>query len=311
METAHWIAADWGTSNLRIWAMGAAGEPFHHRSSENGMGTLERAEFEPALLALVGDLLPKDTVTPVICCGMVGARQGWHEAPYMSLPCLTPEPSACAVAPTSDPRLDVRILPGVKQDNPADVMRGEETQILGFLRLEPGFEGILCLPGTHTKWVEIAGGKIRSFRTCMTGEVFALLSKSSVLRHSVSGAGWDGTEFDRAVRKATATAHGEAPALLDSLFSIRAADLLHGAPPAAARARLSGLLIGAEIAGLRSMLDGRSTALLGTQALSDLYRTALSFAGRPAQAVDADAMTLSGLTAAFASLKETCSWTAP
>ena len=115
---------------------------------------------------------------------MVGARQGWIEAPYASVPCT---PATQTIAPECrDPRLEMHILAGIRQLHPPDVMRGEETQIAGVLLREPGFEGVICLPGTHTKWAEVAGGIITSFQTFMTGELFGLLSTQSVLRHSMS-----------------------------------------------------------------------------------------------------------------------------
>ena len=194
-KIADWIAVDWGTSNLRAWLMGKDGV-IGMVTSDKGMGALERDGFEPELLRLVGDYLPESGTVPVIACGMVGARQGWHEAPYVTTPCTAPGVGQAVTPEVRDPRLKVRILPGVSQASPADVMRGEETQIAGFLAANPEFDGVLCLPGTHTKWVHISAREIVSFRTFMTGEIFALLSGQSVLRHSVAGDGWHQAAFD-------------------------------------------------------------------------------------------------------------------
>ena len=126
-----WIALDWGTTRLRAFAMADTGEVLDRAESPAGMGRLEgAAAFEAALVALVGPWLPADRVTEVIACGMVGARQGWIEAPYAAVPCA-PQAGGAVAAPTTDPRLAVRILPGLSQRAPADVMRGEETQIAG------------------------------------------------------------------------------------------------------------------------------------------------------------------------------------
>ncbi|MEO0743952.1 MAG: 2-dehydro-3-deoxygalactonokinase, partial [Pseudomonadota bacterium] len=157
MGDVAWIAVDWGTSHLRAWLMARDGAVLDRRSSDDGMGGLARDGFAPALHALVGDALP----APVLACGMVGSRQGWAEAPYAAVPCAPPTIHAAVTVPGAD----VRILPGVKQDSPADVMRGEETQIAGFLARTPGFDGVICLPGTHTKWAHISAGEIVSFRT--------------------------------------------------------------------------------------------------------------------------------------------------
>ena len=166
--TADWIAVDWGTSTLRAWAMSHDGQDVATASSAEGMGQLTSAEFEPALLRLVETWLEPAKPTPVIACGMVGAKQGWTEATYSDTPCQ-PQ-SRFTAAPTRDPRLNMHIISGVSQSDPADVMRGEETQIAGFQRLNPKWDGVICLPGTHTKWVQMSAGEIVSFQTFMTGE---------------------------------------------------------------------------------------------------------------------------------------------
>ena len=124
------------------------------------------------------------------------------------------------MAPSTDPRLDVRVIPGLKQTSPADVMRGEETQIAGYLAGNPGFDGVLCLPGTHSKWVQVSAGEVVSFRTFMTGEMFALLARTSVLRLTV-GEGW----HDAAFADAVADSMARPEALSQRLFSIRAEGL--------------------------------------------------------------------------------------
>ncbi|MBO6882464.1 MAG: 2-dehydro-3-deoxygalactonokinase [Marivita sp.] len=295
-----WLAVDWGTSHLRVWAMTQGGTLQTRRSNDAGMGTLSRDGFEPALLDLAGDLLGAGK-TPVIVCGMAGSRQGWAEAKYVPTPCTPPGIDRATYVPTSDPRLSVHILPGVKQTNPADVMRGEETQIAGFLALNPKFDGVICLPGTHTKWVHISAGEIVSFRTYMTGEMFALLSQQSVLRHTVTGDGWDVSTFADAVSNGMSN-----PAELAArLFSIRAEGLLNDLHADQARARLSGLLIGAELAAARPYWLGQHVALIGDDKLCKAYADALGAQGLPVERTDAERMTLEGLKAAYAALKET------
>src|SRR5690606_27527806 len=238
---ADWIAVDWGTSTMRAWAMDDGNHVLARISSDKGMGQLQPHEFEAALIDAVGGWLEGARRTPVIACGMVGARQGWREAAYAEVP-TTPVAAAMTRVPARDKRIDVFIIPGVCQREPADVMRGEETQIAGYVALE-GDSGVVCMPGTHSKWARVEGGRIVRFRSAMTGEIFALLAEQSVLRHSVAGADWDGAEFAGGVE----TALGD-PAILTQLFSIRARDLLDGTGNGASRARLSGLLIGSELA---------------------------------------------------------------
>ena len=177
MNAPDWIAVDWGTTNVRAWGLTSDGVVSCEASSSKGMGRLKPAEFESALLELVGSWLPQERRTSVLACGMVGARQGWIEAPYRQAPCAPVRAGEVVHPPTGDARLYVAILPGVSQTQPhADVMRGEETQIAGFLSERSHFDGVICLPGTHTKWVRIHAGEIVRFQTFMTGELFDLLS---------------------------------------------------------------------------------------------------------------------------------------
>ncbi|MFQ6551370.1 2-dehydro-3-deoxygalactonokinase [Aestuariibius insulae] len=283
-----WIAVDWGTSNLRVWAMSSADTVLAEASSDKGMGGLDKSEFEPALRELIDDWLVKSPL--ILCCGMVGARQGWAEAGYLSVPC---EPLSGTPSKASS-ELDVRILPGLKQTAPPDVMRGEETQIAGFQALNPGWDGVLCLPGSHTKWVEISAGEIVSFQTFLTGELFASLSEHTVLRHTVVADGVDDEAFASAVSDAIARPER----LASGLFALRAAHLLEDLSPKRARARLSGLLIGAELAAARPYWLGRAVAVIGAGGLSRLYTAALAAQGVPAIQADATRMTLAGLTKA-------------
>jgi 2-dehydro-3-deoxygalactonokinase len=288
--TPHWIGVDWGTSNLRAFAMSADGRVMAEASSEEGMGKLTRDGFEPALLRLIGGWLSDGA--PVIACGMVGSRQGWCEAPYRTVPCTPVDRSGQVQAPTADPRLRVWIAPGLKQTSPADVMRGEETQIAGALRLMPGYDGVFCLPGTHSKWVHVSAGEVVSFQTFMTGEMFALLSEASVLRHGIQGAtGWDDAAFDAAVSDALSK-----PERLGArLFSLRAEGLIAGLSPQAARARLSGLLIGTELAAAKPYWLGQRVTLIGAEKLSAAYARALAAQGVEAQRLNATDCTLAGL----------------
>lgn len=292
-----WIALDWGTTNLRAWLMAANGSVIERRDSNEGMGGLARDGFEPALDALLSDVI-SDMKLPVICCGMAGSRQGWAEAPYTTTPCPPPSVNDATIVTANN--WDVRILPGVKQNSPADVMRGEETQIAGFLASEPDFDGILCLPGTHSKWAHISAGEIVSFRTFMTGEMFALLADQSVLRHSVMTDDWDQDAFDAALSDTLSR-----PAdLAAKLFSLRAEGLLNDLPPAAARARLSALLIGAELASAKPYWLGQQVVILGANTIAHAYETALSAQGAMVRSVDAEQTTLSGLKTAFDNLQK-------
>ncbi|MEL7211875.1 MAG: 2-dehydro-3-deoxygalactonokinase [Pseudomonadota bacterium] len=290
MSKPDWIAVDWGTSHLRAYAM-SGGSVLEERASDQGMGSLERDQFEGALLALVEDWL--GARTPVLACGMVGARQGWVEAPYAAVPTELTDVKMVK-ASTVDPRLDVRVLPGVKQLDPADVMRGEETQIAGFLALNKGWDGVICLPGTHSKWALVSADEIVSFQTFMTGELFGLLAEASILRHSVMAESWD----DEAFIEALSDTMARPEKLAAKLFSIRADNLVNGTDPKTGRARLSGLLIGAELAAARPYWLGQQVAVIGAPDVARLYVKALAEQGVPATDVQGDRMTIAGLNAA-------------
>jgi 2-dehydro-3-deoxygalactonokinase len=280
-----WIAVDWGTTALRVHAMGAAGV-LAEAASDRGMGVLARSEFEGALLSLVGGWLGEGPVE-VLACGMVGSRQGWHEAPYRQVPCAPVDAGSLVPVPVRDARLRLRIVPGLKQEAPPDVMRGEETQIAGAAR-----DGVVCLPGTHAKWAEVSAGEVVSFQTFMTGELFALLTKQSVLRHGVAEEGEDGAAFDAAVSDALSRPEKVAA----RLFGLRAEGLLAGLSPVTARARLSGFLIGMELAGARPYWLGRAVTLVGAPALCALYARALAAQGLAVAVLPARTATLAGLS---------------
>lgn len=289
MDT-KWIAVDWGTSHLRVWSMQGE-DVLDHAQSDRGMGRIAKGDFQSALLDLIENWLTTEPID-VVACGMVGARQGWVEAPYSSVPCAA-MPVAPIRVPETDPRIRAFVVPGLKQSSPPDVMRGEETQIAGFLGDRPNWDGVICLPGTHTKWVQVSAGEVISFRTFMTGEVFELLQGQSVLKHSV-GEGWDEAAF----AEAAADTLSKPEQLAARLFGLRAADLLHGQDGGTARARLSGLLIGAELAATRPYWLGQQIAVIGAKGLSAVYAVALQHQGAFVETANGTQSTLAGLSQA-------------
>lgn len=293
-----WIAVDWGTSNLRVWVM--RGERvLATLTSDAGMGGLAPEEFEPVLVELIGGYLPEHGRTDVICCGMVGAAQGWQDAGYAAAPCPPLNPLGMIEVATRDARLAVRILPGVKQVAPADVMRGEETQIAGFLAKAPRFEGLICLPGTHSKWAFVRQGAIEGFRTFMTGEMFALLKTQSVLRHS-TGTGWQTEGFFEGV----STGLDREGAGFADLFSVRADRLIGGRSADFLTAKLSGLLLGSELAAVRNQWALDNVQIVGDARLAQHYKQGLEHIGGAAVLHDANDVTLIGLTQAWNGLYE-------
>ncbi len=260
------------------------------------MGSLAPDEFEDALLELVAPWLPAGKRIEVVICGMAGARQGWREAPYRAVPCAPVQPDAQLVVETKDPRLAVRIVSGLSQIDPPDVMRGEETQIAGLLAADPEFAGTVCLPGTHSKWVTIRGGQVLQFRTFLTGELFAYLSQSSILRHTIPAEGVDEDDFVDAVTEAAA----DPAAMPGKLFALRAGPMLDVPPARNLRSRLSGLLIGAEIAAVRDQIAADKVYVVGGESVAGPYAKALGALGLTAALLDAETLTIAGLQAARA-----------
>jgi 2-dehydro-3-deoxygalactonokinase len=277
------------------------GKALDYRRSDQGMNCLNSTQFEPVLIELIEDWFNKEGMTQVLACGMVGSRQGWVEASYLSAPC-SPYGSFTTV-PVNDPRVEINILPGIKQLSPADVMRGEETQIAGLLINDKTFTGVVCLPGTHSKWANIVNGKVTQFQTFLTGELFALLSKQSVLRHCLDDSSWHEEAFQSAVKDSLQ--HPERVSA--ELFSIRAQSLVSDLPATAAYSRLSGLLIGLELANCEPYLAAQNiqdlkVIVIGESTLSKHYSSALNLMSIKTRQENSETMTLQGLTLAYKQL---------
>ncbi|WP_417271669.1 2-dehydro-3-deoxygalactonokinase [Celeribacter sp.] len=298
MDNVAFIGVDWGTTSFRLWALEADGTVAAFTNGPFGMANLKRSDYGSVLedsLAKVG--IAHDV--PVVICGMAGAAQGWCEAPYLPTPTPLYALGSDATKVRGTTR-DVRILPGVKQLSPANVMRGEETQIAGLLHHHPDFSGTVCLPGTHTKWVRVENQSILDFDTCMTGEQFGLFSSKSVLSHSMLVDGWSDAAFEDAVNVAL-----EEPETVPRLlFGIRANMLVSEQTAAEARARLSGLLIGQELSATRGFWENQNVTLIGAPELSKLYSQALGQIGIAARALNTDEMTIAGLVSAYKIQKE-------
>lgn len=299
-EIVDWVAVDWGTSNLRAWGIGPNGAVTFEKTSPKGMGKLAREEFPAALAELLDNVTPaRSGPLDVLICGMAGARQGWLEAPYLEAPTDLRGLLDGAVRPTMpDPRIAPAILPGVCQKAGADnVMRGEETQLLGLAALTPGFSGVVCMPGTHSKWAQLSGTRIEQFSTAMTGEMFEVLRTHSVLRHSLTG-DLDGPGRAEGFAAGAAAGLDHPEQLLGTLFQVRAGSLLSGRQPDWCAGYLSGLLVGTEIGSNRHLIGDQPVPLIGSPALSALYAQVLDMAGARGEPMDATAIVLAGLKAA-------------
>lgn len=294
----EWIGVDWGTSNVRAWHMGGSGEVLGSAASDKGMGKISKADYPGVLKSLLDQFGTTDLPSDIIVCGMAGARQGWREAAYLEVPTKLSGFAAGSVEPENGlDGFDIRILPGLSQENPADVMRGEETQILGLTQMRPGFQGVVCMPGTHSKWVDISDGKVSRFATAMTGELYEVLREHSVLRHSLSG-DVDGPALEDGMSAGLEAGVSAPERLTSQLFRVRAASLLEGRGADWCSGYLSGLLVGSEVAAHKDWIRTVPVPMIGSERLSRLFGAAFKLIGVEAEAVDVTKATLSGLGAA-------------
>ncbi|TGV09025.1 2-dehydro-3-deoxygalactonokinase [Mesorhizobium sp. M8A.F.Ca.ET.173.01.1.1] len=289
-------ALDWGTTRLRAWLIDGAGKVLAERRGDDGLITAREKGFANVLESHLTAMGAPEEL-PVIICGMAGSRQGWLEAPYVSVP----SPLGAILggaARVPDQKRNIRIVPGLAQrlaDAP-DVMRGEETQLAG-AGLPAKGRHFVCMPGTHSKWVLVEDGAVTGFGTWPTGELFSVLAAHSILRHSLgehpSPVAGDNPFF----RRWCEIALGEGGDVTSRLFAIRAAGLLQDLKADDAAACLSGLLIGGEIASARRRHGAGATSvvLVASGALAVLYQAALGLAGLGLRTVDADEAVRAGL----------------
>ncbi len=293
MTEAALLACDWGTTNLRAWTLDAQGVVVSKRDFPLGVSRLAPGEaplrFETEVRAGL-----KAQGLPAILCGMIGSNLGWAPVSYVGCPAGLSD----LAGGLTEIAQNVFIVPGLRCDGISgspDVMRGEETQILGWLAQYPQRQSgriLLCHPGTHAKWVLIEDGRIVRFATAMTGELFAVLSAHSVLKS-------DARVTDEAAFEQGLVAAGDGDALAARLFTARARVVGGDAAPASTPSYLSGLLIGSEVASVPQLLGSKLTnvVLLGEAALCARYSQALLRNGVGVEAADGEAAALAGLFA--------------
>jgi len=269
------IAVDWGSSSLRAYRLDDDGSILEQRRSDLGVLSCD-GRFAEVLADQIDDWDDER----ILLCGMIGSRGGWQEVPYVECPAGAREIAAAVVRIEDDAAVfasrDLRIVPGMidRHSATADVMRGEETQLVGLLdRLGDGAHTV-CLPGTHSKWVQVRDRAIASIRTAMTGETYALFRKHSVLAKLMPAdePPFDAAAFDEGLRRS-----GDAGGLLHHLFGVRTAGLLGQLSDTQAPSYLSGLLIGHEIRALASR--PQCIHLIGNERLLTVYAHALDTFG--------------------------------
>lgn len=274
MTQPDWIAAECGPAQLRLWQMA----PDDSVLEQASLPPVDAAGLAQAVASAWPDL---PGATPVVVSG-AGAL------PYPAVPC---KPAGIAQATEQGP---MRLLPGLAQEKPADTLEHEATRVAGFLALNPGFDGVICLPGAQSRWVHVSAGEIVSFRSFLTGRLHALLADASLVGFDKS-APWDEATGLEAVDRAM----GRPANFAGDLAAIAAEVRLHGLSAGPASARALGLLIGLELAAAKPYWLGQSVALVADGAEAQPYRAALEAQAVPVVVADGIRMAREGLRAAY------------
>jgi 2-dehydro-3-deoxygalactonokinase len=277
MSEAKLIGLDWGTTSCRAYLIGADGAVLDRQPDGPGILKIEDGHFGPWLDSMIGGWIATHGPAPVILSGMIGSRQGWKDAPYAPCPAGADE-IVGALMRIEWNELSIALVPGLSTENDGmpDVMRGEETQIFGALALSGKSEALFLLPGTHSKWADVQDGRIVSFRTFMTGEVFGALKEHTILGRLMREGVPDADSFARGVHEGAAL--GSGGALLNRLFATRTYGLMNKLPDTALPDYLSGLLIGAEVAEATRQTKSVVT-IIASPALAQRYTEAMRLLG--------------------------------
>ncbi|SMX47841.1 2-dehydro-3-deoxygalactonokinase [Maliponia aquimaris] len=269
------IGLDWGTSSLRAFLIGGTGEVLDVVSAPQGIMHVEGRDFDAVFHRLVQPWL-RGRVLPIIASGMITSRNGWRETPYIRVPSGAEELARNLVTHEASGGVRLWFVTGMttERDGAPDVMRGEEAQIVGATGADMG-DGVYVMPGTHSKWITVAGGRIEDYATYMTGEIFGALKSHTILGTLMTDGGFSSEGFHLGA-EAGLSGGGE---LLHRLFNVRTLPLFGRIGPEMTADYLSGLLIGTEIGAAAGGLDGATITIVGRGDLAERYAMALALAG--------------------------------
>lgn len=307
----HFVAVDWGTTNFRAYLINEHGVCLDSLSNNDGV-LRSRDKFESIIQQHLGHWLNDDGSITVILFGMVGSQVGWVETPYIECPVDIKNYGKHCVQLTAFNRGNCWLVPGVKwtaNDGVIDVMRGEELQVIGAYLLNNENEknksdGLFCCPGTHNKWVSVNNGQINDILTVMTGEIYSLLCKHSILAHSVN----ETTEWNEEGFKSGLEYSQRSGGLLNHLFSVRTSYIIGEHSQNEGSPYLSGLLIGHEIQSVITAEYYRNSEvpimIIGSSQLCKAYSTALTYFNMPNKSVSAQSSVVTGSHSLFNMIRE-------
>lgn len=293
---AEIIGINWGSTNFRAYRMAADGRLLDEYAAPEGVARLDRQ----GMASLMDTLMERwPAGGAVYASGMIGSNIGWQAVPYAAAPARLADVAA-AIVPARIGAADVLLVPGISAqrayDGGPDIMRGEEMELFGWCAMQAQWQGLVALPGTHTKWARFDDGRITDFFTSMSGEIFDRLTSAGLLASIVEGEAEDGPVFLDGVRMGRERKLG----LGTLLFGARARVISGQLERAAAASFIRGLLIGSEIADAQAMhpdLNGAPVPLIGNGPLCKLYRSALASVGVDSRAVDSQTACLAGFHA--------------
>lgn len=281
MPSPAMIGIDWGTSSFRASLVAHHGEALESRESPHGILAVPDRDFAGFLTRTLAPWLEAHPGLPVLASGMITSRNGWIETPYQPLPLGIDELARSLVSKEIPSLGRVHFITGAAlspEGERPDVIRGEETEIFGYLATHGVRDGTFLLPGTHNKWLTVESGRITRFVTCMTGELFALLRQHSLLGRTMA----EGEFAPEAFRRGLETARRHPGELLATLFTTRSLTLFDRLSEDESRDYLSGLLIGEEcLAQLRHRPTPDGVTIIGQHELAERYRLATEFLALP------------------------------
>ena len=284
-----WIAIDWGTSNFRAYLL-ENDKVLDQISSNDGMKFVKNKNFENVLIKNLSNWLSSDENFQILASGMVGSKQGWVEVPYAITPCNVLKLNV-GLPKVTNKKLKVYILSGIAQNTPEDVMRGEETQLAGYFLDNHNFSGSVCLPGTHSKWVNVKKYKILNFNTYLTGELYEIIKSYSVIKHSLSTLEISEKKLIEGVEIILKNPKN----FSNLLFQLRAKDLLKNQSSIEANSLLSGYCLGLELLASKPYWQKKDVVLIGSDFLNSYYELCLKKEVNSIKKFTSYEMTLKGL----------------
>ena len=290
-DEIDWIAIDWGTTNFRAWII-KNNKILKEINRPHGIKNIPNKNFEDILNKNIKIPKKNNRKIKIISCGMIGSKQGWLDTGYEKNLNLTK--NNLVKVKTKNKNIDFYIVKGLSQKQPYDVIRGEETQVLGYLESDKKFSGFICLPGTHSKWIKITKGKLINFKTYMTGELFEIISRNSILKHSINDKKINLKIFKNSVLLSQKKYFN----LFEYLFEFRSRSLLTK-KKYYPKSELLAYLIGNEIKSNINELRNFKVIIIGSDFNSKLYSQAMQILKIDNKIINSKNITINGLRILF------------